>query len=60
MLSSPLYLPLMFLLTGLGLHLLDLDAVWLAALHVQLMVPYAQMKDPLVDSQAGGIEHKVL
>jgi hypothetical protein len=48
------------LLSGLGLHLLYLDGVRLPATHVQLMVPHAQLQNPLVDSQAGGIEHKVL
>lgn len=58
--SLPLHLSLVLLLAGLSLHLLNLNAVRLAALHVQLMVAYAEQEDPLVDPQAGGIEHKVL
>lgn len=57
---SPLQLLLVLLLPGLGLHLLHLDGVGLPAAHVQLMVPHAKLQDPLVDSQAWGIEHEVL
>lgn len=57
---SPLQLLLVLLLPGLGLHLLHLDGVGLPAAHVQLVVPHAELQDPLVDSQARGVEHKVL
>lgn len=50
----------MFLLTGLSLHLLDLNRVGLAAAHVQLMVAHAQGQDPLVDAQTRSKEYKVL
>lgn len=48
------------LLAGLGLHLLHLDRVWLAAAHVQLVVAHAQRQDALVNAQPGSIKHKVL
>ena len=57
---TPLQLFLVFVLAGLGLHLLHLDSVGLAAAHVQLVVAHAQLQDALVDAQARGIEHKVL
>lgn len=59
-LHLPLYLLLQPLLFSLSLHLLDLDAVRLAAAHVQLMVSHAQLEDALVDSQSWGIEDEVL
>lgn len=56
----PLLLLQLFLLAGLGLHLLHLDCVWLAAAHVQLMVAHAQLQDALVYAQSRCIKHKVL
>ena len=57
---SPLHLLLVLLLPGLGLHLLHLDGVGLPSAHVQLVVPHAEVQDPLVDAQAGRVEHEVL
>ena len=48
--AVPLHLLLQPLLSGLSLHLLDLDAVGFAAAHVQLMVSNAKLQDALVDS----------
>lgn len=56
----PLQLLLVLLLPGLGLHLLYLNGVGLPAAHVQLVIPHAELQDPLVNSKAGGIEHEVL
>ena len=56
----PLHLFLLLLLSGLGLHLLHLNCVWLAATHVQLVVAHAQLQDALIDPQSWGIKHKVL
>lgn len=57
---SPLHLFLLLLLSGLGLHLLHLNRVRLAATHVQLMVAHAQLQDAFVYAQSWGIKHKVL
>ena len=56
----PLLLFVVFLLSGLGLHLLHLDGVRLPPPHVQLVVPHTQSQDPLVDPQPRRVEHKVL
>lgn len=50
----------MLILSGLGLHLLHLNRVWLSPSHVQLMVAHAQLQDALVYAQSWGIKHKVL
>lgn len=39
-----------FLLSGLRLHLLHLDGVRLASVHVELVVAHAQLQDGLVDA----------
>ena len=56
----PLHLLLLLLLSGLGLHLLHLNRVRLAATHVQLVVAHAQLQDALVYAQSRCIKHKVL
>ena len=56
----PLQLSLLLLLSGLGLHLLHLNRVGLAATHVQLVVAHAKLQDALVDPQSRCIKHKVL
>ena len=57
---SPLHLLGVLVLTSLGLHLLNLNRVWLATAHVELVVAHAQGKDALVDAKSGGKENKVL
>ena len=59
-LYQPFHLFGVLLLTGLGLHLLDLNCVGLAAAHVQLVVAHAQGQHSLVDAQTRSKEHKVL
>lgn len=56
----PLHLLLVFLLFGLGLHLLHLNCVGFTATHVQLVVAHAQVQDALVYAQSRGVKHKVL
>lgn len=56
----PLHLFLMFLLSGLGLHLLHLDGIWFSPPHIQLVVTHAQSQDPLIDPQPWSIEHEIL
>lgn len=51
---------MVFLLSGLGLHLLHLNGVGLSAGHVQLMVPHALQQDALVNTQPRRIEYEVL
>ena len=58
--SVLLLLFLCLLLSGLGLHLLHLDRVGLAAPHVQLVVAHAQLQDALVYAQSWCVKHKVL
>lgn len=57
--SLPLRLLGQLLLPGLGLHLLHVDGVGLAATHVELVVAHAQSQDALVHAHARSKEHEV-
>lgn len=59
-LPLPLHLLPQPLPSGLSLHLLNLDAVGLAAPHVQLVVAQAQLHDELADSLSWGVEYEIL
>lgn len=48
-----------FFFPGLGLHLLHVDGVGLAAAHVKFVVAHAEGEDPLVDADALDEEDEV-